>query len=397
MFIARPNSNRNLRSASQCRHASRLEFETKMNAVIACGGTGGHLFPGLAVAEVLRQRGHDVLLFISEKDVDALALKEHPEIPFEKLPSIGLPSPFSPTIFGFVRRFNESLARCRAIYRRYKPQVVLGMGGFTSTAPVLAGKMRDVCTFIHESNAVPGKANKMTARLVRAVLLGFKECAPFFPMVKAQITGTAIRTDLQRMDRKLAREKLGLHGDIATLLVMGGSQGASGINQAMIKSLPALADIALQVIHLTGAREEKLVADNYQRANVPAFVASFHHRMEEVYSAADLAVARSGAASLAELASFSLPGILIPFPYASDDHQTRNAEIFTKADAAIVVKEAEILDDVLARRIREIIDDPVRLQRMSKNSARLSSHNAANAVVETMERYAATLHRRLIL
>src|SRR5205823_803580 len=327
MFIARPNSNRNLRSASPCRHASRLEFETKMNAVIACGGTGGHLFPGLAVAEVLRQRGHDVLLFISEKDVDALALKEHPEIPFEKLPSIGLPSPFSPTIFGFVRRFNESLARCRAIYRRYKPQVVLGMGGFTSTAPVLAGKMRGVCTFIHESNAIPGKANKLTARLVRAVLLGFKECAPFFPRVKTEITGT---------------------------------------------------------------REEKLVADNYRRANVPAFVASFHHRMEEVYSAADLAVARSGAASLAELASFSLPGILIPFPYASDDHQTRNAEIFTKADAAIVVKEAEILDDILARRIREIIDDPVRLQRMSKNSARLSSRNAANAVVETMERYTAT-------
>jgi UDP-N-acetylglucosamine--N-acetylmuramyl-(pentapeptide) pyrophosphoryl-undecaprenol N-acetylglucosamine transferase len=358
-----------------------------MNAVIACGGTGGHLFPGLAVAEVLRKRGHDVLLFVSEKDVDALALKEHPEIPFERLPSIGLPSPFSPTIFGFVRRFSESLARCRAIYRRYKPQVVLGMGGFTSTAPVLAGKMRGVPTFIHESNAIPGKANKMTARLVRAVLLGFKECAPFFPRVKTEITGTPIRTDLQRIDRGLAREKLGLRNEITTLLVMGGSQGASGINQAMIKSLPALADATLQVIHLTGAREEKLVADNYRRANVPAFVAAFHHRMEEVYSAADLAVARAGAASLAELASFSLPGILIPFPYAADDHQTRNAEIFGKADAAIVVKEAEILDEVLARRIREIIDDPERLQRMSKNSARLSSRNAASAVVETMERY----------
>ena len=358
-----------------------------MNAVIACGGTGGHLFPGLAVAEVFRKRGHDVLLFISEKDVDALALKEHPEIPFEKLPSVGLPSPFSPTIFGFVRRFNESLARCRTIYRRYKPQVVLGMGGFTSTAPVLAGKMRGVPTFIHESNAIPGRANKLTARLVRAVLLGFKECAPFFPKVKTEITGTPIRTDLQRIDRRLAREKLGLHDDMTTLLVMGGSQGASGINQAMIRSLPALAKTALQVIHLTGAREEKLVADNYRRADVPAFVAAFHHRMEEVYSAADLAVARSGAASLAEIASFSLPGILIPFPYAADDHQTRNAEIFTKADAAIVVKEAEILDDVLARRIREIIDDPERLQRMSKNSARLSSHDAANTVVETMERY----------
>src|SRR5205085_11566427 len=155
-----------------------------MNAVIACGGTGGHLFPGLAVAEVLRERGHDVLLFISEKDVDALALKEHPEIRYEKLPSVGLPSPFSPAILGFLRRFNESLARSRAIYRRFEPEVVLGMGGFTSTAPVLAGKFRGVPTFIHESNAVPGKANRLTARFVGAVLLGFKECAPFFSKVK---------------------------------------------------------------------------------------------------------------------------------------------------------------------------------------------------------------------
>jgi undecaprenyldiphospho-muramoylpentapeptide beta-N-acetylglucosaminyltransferase len=361
-----------------------------MNTIIACGGTGGHLFPGLAVAEVLRKRGHNVLLFVSEKDVDALALKEHPEIPFEKLPSIGLPSPFSPTILGFLRRFNESLARCRSIYRRYKPQVVLGMGGFTSTAPVLAGKMRGVPTFIHESNAIPGKANKLTARMVRAVLLGFKECAPFFPKVKTEITGTPIRTGLQPIDRKIAREKLGLNRDQTTLLIMGGSQGATGINQAMIKALPALANTGLQVIHLTGAREEKLVADNYRRANLPAFVAAFHHHMEEVYSAADLAVARAGAASLAELASFSLPGILIPFPYAADDHQTRNAEIFSRAGAAVVVKESEIQDDALAQKILEFIEDPVRLEKMSQNSRRLSSRDAANAVAQTIERYAAT-------
>lgn len=358
-----------------------------MNAVIACGGTGGHLFPGLAVAEVLRERGHTVLLFVSEKEVDALALKEHPEIPVEKLPSIGLPSPFSPAILGFLRRFNESLRRCRATYARFKPQVVLGMGGFTSTAPVLAGKIRGVPTFIHESNAVPGKANKLTARMVRAVLLGFKECAPFFPKVKTEVTGTPIRTELQRLDRKVAREKLGLSADLLTLLVMGGSQGATGINQALIKALQSLTNASLQVIHLTGAREEKLVADNYRRTNVPAFVAAFHHRMEEVYSAADFAVARSGAASLAELAAFSLPAILIPFPYAADDHQARNAEIFAKADAAVIVKESDILDDALGRKILEFLDDPARLQRMSENCAQLSTRDAANAVVETMERY----------
>jgi UDP-N-acetylglucosamine--N-acetylmuramyl-(pentapeptide) pyrophosphoryl-undecaprenol N-acetylglucosamine transferase len=358
-----------------------------MNAIIACGGTGGHLFPGLAVAEVLRERGHEVLLFVSEKDVDALALKEHPEIPFEKLPTIGLPSPFSPAILGFVRRFNESFRRCRSIYQRFNPQVVLGMGGFTSTAPVLAGKMRGVPTFIHESNAIPGKANKMTARLVRAVLLGFKECAPFFPKVKTEVTGTPIRTELQRLDRKAAREKLGLSADIPTLLVMGGSQGASGINQAMIKSLPSLDGARLQLIHLTGARDEKLVADNYRRAKLPAFVAAFHHRMEELYSAADFAVARSGAASLAELAAFALPAILIPFPYAADDHQARNAEVFVKAEAAILVKESEILDDALAQKIRPFIEDHGRLERMSQNAAKLSTRNAATAVVETMEKY----------
>src|SRR5438045_6794110 len=282
-----------------------------MNTVIACGGTGGHLFPGLAVAEVLRARGHEVMLFVSEKEIDSLAMTGREEFRFERLPSVGFPWPFSPRIFGFMGRFAESLRLCRGIYRRFKPHAVLGMGWFTSTAPVLAGKMRGVPTFIHESNAIPGKAHKMTRRLVRAVLLGFKECAPFVPKVKTEVTGTPIRTELQRLDRKAAREKRGLSADIPTLLVMGGSQGASGINQAMIKSLPSLDGARLQLIHLTGTRDEKLVADNYRRAKLPAFVAAFHHRMEELYSAADFAVARSGAASLAELAAFALPAILI--------------------------------------------------------------------------------------
>ncbi len=359
-----------------------------MNAVIACGGTGGHLFPGLAVAETLRERGHEVMLFVSEKEIDALALSGHSEFRFEKLPTIGLPSPFSPTIFGFLRRFNQSLSLCRSIYGQFKPQVVLGMGGFTSTAPVLAGRMRGAATFIHESNAIPGKANRLTARLVRAVLLGFKECAPFFPKAHTEVTGTPIRTELQRIDRNVAREKLGLQRDLTTLLVMGGSQGASGINQAMIKSLPSLHGVPLQVIHLSGPRDERLVADNYHRENIPAHVAPFHHRMEEVYSAADFTVARSGAASLAELAFFSLPAILIPFPYAADDHQTRNAEIFAKAGAAMVLKESELSGDLLARRIKDLIGNPETLRRMSESSARLAPKNAASLVVATMEKYA---------
>jgi len=361
-----------------------------MNAVIACGGTGGHLFPGLAVAEVLRKRGHEVMLFISEKEIDTLAVTNRSEFRYEKLPTIGLPSPFSPTIVRFMQRFNESLSQCRRIYRNFQPNVVLGMGGFTSTAPVLAGRMRGIPTFIHESNAIPGKANRLTARMVRAVLLGFKECAQFFPKVRTEVTGTPIRVELERMDRVVARRKLGLREDLRTLLVMGGSQGATGINQAIIKALPSLQGEPLQVIHLSGARDERLVADNYQREKIPAFVAAFHHAMEDVYSATDFAIARSGAASLSELASFSLPSLLIPFPYAADDHQTRNAEIFARAEAAIMLREADLSGDVLARQIRELIGDPARLQRMSENSGRLAPKNAADLVVETMERYTHT-------
>ncbi len=358
-----------------------------MNAVIACGGTGGHLFPGIAVAEVLRDRGHEVMLLVSEKEIDALALSGRANFRFEKLPTVGLPSPFSPAILGFIRRFYESLSLCRSIYRKFKPQVVLGMGGFTSTAPVLAGRMRGVSTFIHESNAIPGKANRLTARMVRAVMLGFKECAPFFPKARTEVTGTPIRTELKPLDREVARQRLGLRADLPTLLVMGGSQGASGINQAVIKSLPFLHGVPLQVIHLSGARDERLVADNYGREKIPAYISAFHHRMEEVYSAADLLVARAGAASLAEFAAFSLPSILIPFPYAADDHQTRNAEIYARAQAAILVKESEISGELLARKIRELIESPERIRNMSVNSLQLAPKNAAGLMVTTMEKY----------
>jgi UDP-N-acetylglucosamine--N-acetylmuramyl-(pentapeptide) pyrophosphoryl-undecaprenol N-acetylglucosamine transferase len=360
-----------------------------MNAIIACGGTGGHLFPGIAVAEVLRQRGHEVLLFVSEKEIDGLALSTRSQFRFEKLPTVGFPSVLSPRIFGFIRRFTESLSLCRSIYTKFNPQIVLGMGGFTSTAPILAGRMRGISTLVHESNAIPGKANRLAAKMVGAVLLGFKEAAQFFPRVRTEVTGTPIRTELKRLDKESARQKLGLQPGVTTLLVMGGSQGASGINQAMIKSAPSLraAAAGLQIIHLSGSRDERLVADNYRREQIPAFVAAFHHHMEEVYSAADFAVARSGAASLAELAFFGLPTILIPFPYAADDHQTRNAEIFARAGAAVVLKESDLTAESFTQKIRGMIDHPEQLRRMSEKSLQLAPGDAANRVAITMEKF----------
>ena len=360
-----------------------------MNVVIACGGTGGHLFPGLAVAEKLRDRGHEVLIFISEKEIDALAVRDHREkFRFEKLRSIGLPSLFSPAMVGFVRGFGASLTQCRRYYREFRPDAVLGMGGFTSTGPMLAGCLARIPTFIHESNAIPGKANRLNARLARIVLLGFGECARYFPKKHCEVTGTPIRAGLgQTLDQSAAQKIFGFPEatDRKTLLVMGGSQGAHGINQAILDALPHWQS-AFQIIHLSGRDDEETVRAAYRQAGVDAYVAAFHHRMQEAYAAADFAISRSGAASLSELAYFGLPSLLIPYPFAAEDHQTFNAEIFTRAGAALCVAENAISGDSLARQVVEIVQSPGKLQTMADAARRLAPTNAADLVVTVLER-----------
>ena len=360
-----------------------------MNVVIACGGTGGHLFPGLAVAEVLRQRGHEVLIFISEKEIDALAVRDHVGLfRFEKLPSVGMPPLFSPAMLGFARGFAVSVSRCRASYRDFRPDAVLGMGGFTSTAPMFAGRLAKVPTFIHESNAIPGKANRLNARLARVVLLGFAECAKFFPKSHTEVTGTPIRAGLrERLGRQEGQALFGLRegNEKKTLLVMGGSQGAHGLNEAVIHALPEWST-TLQIIHFTGRDDEAAVRSAYESAGVNSYVAAFHHRMQEAYSAADFVISRSGAASLSELAYFGLPSLLIPYPFAAEDHQTFNAQIFTDAKASVALKERETTGDYLAKIVLEILRSPAKLSSMADEARRLAPPDAAALLVETIEK-----------
>ena len=354
--------------------------------VIACGGTGGHLFPGLAVAEALKARGHEVMLFVSEKEIDTLALKAHPDFRAEKLPSIGMPSVLSPAFIRFLRRSWESLGTCRRAYHKFRPAVVLGMGGFTSTAPILAGRLRRLPTFIHESNAIPGRANKFTARFATKVLLGFSECEALFPGRNCVVTGTPVRRDLGApMDRKAALATFRLDPERKTLLVMGGSQGASGINQILFKCAPLLGRESLQIIHLTGDRDDRLAAANYQRENIPHYVAPFHHRMEEGLSAADLVVSRAGAASLSELSQFGLASVLIPYPFATDDHQTHNANVFVNGGAAELQREPEVVPEAFAALIANLLANDGRRQEMSAAARALLPRNAAENVADEIE------------
>jgi UDP-N-acetylglucosamine--N-acetylmuramyl-(pentapeptide) pyrophosphoryl-undecaprenol N-acetylglucosamine transferase len=364
-------------------------MSTSFRAVIACGGTGGHLFPGLAVAEVLKERGHDVLLFVSEKTIDSVALKAHPDFRAEKLPSVGMPSVLSPAFVRFVRRSWESLSHCRTTYRKFRPAVVLGMGGFTSTAPLLAGRLQRLPTLIHESNAIPGRANKLAAKFVTRVLLGFGDCAEHFPGVETVVTGTPVRRTLgEPLPREAALAAFRLEAGRPTVLIMGGSQGASGINQVMFKCAPLLRGREIQIIHLTGERDDRVAAANYQREELPHYVAAFHHRMEEAYSAADIVVSRAGAASLSELSQFALPSILVPYPYATDDHQSFNAGVFARAGAAEIQSEQKSTPEGMAAMILNLVGDTRRREAMAAAARAILPREAARNVADQVARAA---------
>ena len=364
-----------------------------MNFVIAAGGTGGHLFPGLAVGEVLLARGHRVMLIISEKEIDALATQGRDEFRIERVPGVGLQSRSPVALVKFLLKFRAGLNQVKALYRDFAPHAVLGMGGFTSTGPILAGRARKIPTFVHESNAISGKSNRLNARLVTRVLIGFAECARTFPAGKCDVTGTPIRSSLSgRIEKAQALAAFGLQPGRTTLLVMGGSQGAHGINQALSNALPQLAGQPLQIIHLTGKQDEQLMRENYARAGIPAFTAAFCHQMQEAYSAADFAISRSGAASLTELSHFALPGILIPYPSAAEDHQTFNAKIFERAGAATLLPESETTGETLAKKLLWFLDDPTRLAAASGASARLAPQDAAARVADVLLSAAASLN-----
>lgn len=352
---------------------------------IAAGGTGGHLFPGLAVAEVLHALGHQVLMLTSEKHIDAVATEGRSEFQIARLPGMGLPRGISLQTLKFFARFARGILQCRSLFAGFQPDAVLGMGGFTSIAPILAGRLSGLPVFVHESNAIPGKANRLNARIAGGWLAGFEECARTIPSVPCTVTGTPVRgAFLQHPSKEEALRKFGLSPERKTVLVMGGSQGAAGVNMAVMEAAANLASAGFQFLHITGAADEKTVAGFYQNEGIPAWTAAFHHAMQDAYSAADIAVARSGAASLTELSFFGLPSILIPYPFAAEDHQTCNAKIFSDAGAALLVQEREASGPFLAAEIRRILGDAQALAKMTTACRSLYRSDAAERVARVL-------------
>lgn len=350
--------------------------------VIACGGTGGHLFPGIAVAESWTRQGGRALLLISEKQIDTLASEGYSHLEFKKMPSVAMPGLFSlkmpEFLLGFLRSFRDS----RRLLREFGANAVLGMGGFTSSAPLAAGKWNGLPTFIHESNAIPGRANRLNARFSSEVLVGFADCARHFGTARpVKVTGTPLRPGIvARPSREEGLAFFGLDPAKRTLLVMGGSQGARRINELVAASLPRLAEAGIQVLQISGPGDYDLVKPAYEAHPAGGVLKSFCAEMQFALAAADLAICRSGASTLTELAHFEIPSVLVPYPFAADDHQTRNAEIYSTPGAALLWPQSSLNDANFSDQILSLITNEQRLAEMRSALAALIIADSAEQV-----------------
>ena len=320
---------------------------------IACGGTGGHLFPGMAVAQELRLRGCDVSLLISPKEVDQQAVKSAVGLEIVTLPAVALNRGQG---LGFARGFVASFRASRNLFRQRRPQAVLGMGGFTSAPPVIAGKLCGAATAFHESNAIPGRANRWLAHVVDEGFVGFASATNHLFLQRITTTGTPVRAQFQPQNAEGCRAALGLDARRPVLLVMGGSQGATGVNDIVLAALPALARLMpeLQFLHLSGAGDFEKVGAAYATQKLKAIVRPFLAEMELALGAASAAISRAGASTMTELAAMRLPAILIPYPQAAYDHQLYNARAFAQTGAARFVEQAEATPQVLSQLVVEL-------------------------------------------
>jgi len=364
---------------------------------IACGGTGGHLFPGLAVAGQLKMRGCEVALLISPKDVDQQGARSAHGMEIFTLPAVALQNG---NYFSFAGSFWKSWRAAKKIFQARPPDAVLGMGGFTSAPPVLAGNAFGAKTFLHESNTIPGRANRFLSRFVDEAFVGFPEAVARLKARKVITTGTPVRPqfqwggaagepaceDARPADMAGCRTALGLEPNLPTILVVGGSQGARGLNELIWSALPLLTKRNWQWLHLAGTDTLERVRAAYAANGIKATVKPFLAEMNLALGAATAVVSRAGASSLAEIAAMRLPCLLVPFPAAADNHQFYNASAFEKTGAAMLLEQKASTPEMVAALVAQLVEDEAVRVKVQSALAQWHAPKAAEEIAEDILR-----------
>ena len=357
-----------------------------MRLIIAGGGTGGHLFPGIALATALQRQvpATQVLFIGTSRLLDQQTLAEQ-GFELAAIDCGGVKG------LGIIAKLRSLLMIPGAVWaalrilRRFRPDLVFGVGGYVTGPVLLAAWLLRIPIGIHEQNSVPGLANRWAGKLADRICISLP-CIPPFPPAKTVQTGNPVRQEILAAagEQKQLAEK-------PIVLVLGGSQGAHRVNILMMEAMEKLAGspLSLQLIHQTGATDQEMVTQCYQRLGIEAEVVPFIRGMAQVYSRADLVVSRAGATTLAELAVMGLPSLLIPYPYAADNHQVTNGEYYKKSGGCLVLEESGLTGEILARTISEHLHNREELHTMAASMKTMAMPDATNRIVAECLRLAA--------
>ncbi|MDO8540949.1 MAG: UDP-N-acetylglucosamine--N-acetylmuramyl-(pentapeptide) pyrophosphoryl-undecaprenol N-acetylglucosamine transferase [Opitutaceae bacterium] len=358
--------------------------------IISCGGTGGHLSPGISLAEGLNARGHETRLLISQKKVDTRLSEKYPQLKFQRMPGTGFS--FQPLkLLRCAISQTQALLFCLRLLRESRPDALVGFGGFTSAPLVAAGWLTGIPVALHESNRVPGMAIRTLGRLAHRVYLppGIK-VAGIRPSATRHV-GLPVRREIVRHPQVAARAALGMDSNQRLLVILGGSQGASSLNDWARQNLPAFAAEGIQVYCVTGmGKGADGIVELKTRDGAPirSVFMSFCDQMAELMSAADLVISRAGAGTLAELIRCETPAILVPYPQAADDHQRANAAFFERQGGGIIISQTQL--GQLHAEVLDMIFNDWLLRKFRGNLQRMDRANSLEVMLADLEDIAGT-------
>lgn len=365
-----------------------------MKIVVSGGGTGGHIYPALAlIREIQKKEKNSSFLYIgTEKGLESTLVRRE-KIPFKAIEITGFKRKISFDNVKTVMRFLKGVRESKKMLKEFQADVVIGTGGYVCGPVVYAAAKLGIPTIIHEQNSVPGLTNKFLSRYATKVAICFPEAESFFPKSKTVFTGNPRASEVLSFSGKKGIEKMGLDVNKSTVLVVGGSRGARPINDAILKVMTQLKDKPYQLLYVTGDVHYDKVTEELRLIGNPenVVVKPFIHNMPEVLAGVDLVVARAGATTLAELTALGVPSILIPSPYVTNNHQEKNADSLVKKDAAKMILEKDLTGSNLLKSIDDILLSNEQLNKMKAAATSLGVPNASEKMYEVMQ--AVTLKR----
>ena len=350
--------------------------------IITGGGTGGHLFPGISLAQAMMGAypGCEVLFIGTERKVDRTALSS---LGFETMAikSQGIKGKNLIAILKALLLQPFAIWEAARIIRKFKPDLVFGVGGYVTGPVILAARLLGITTCIHEQNSIPGLANKLLGHIANKIFVSLPGSEKYFPANKTILSGNPVRSNIV----KASREVKSAPGQASsTLLVLGGSQGARRLNSLILEAAENCLNKLSpppNIIHQTGVHDEDNVRKKYVELGLNARVQAFYGDMAEIYSQADLIVSRAGATTIAELTVFHKPVILVPFPYAADNHQEINGQLLVEAGAGIMFRQADLTGEKLGLEIKRVLGDKNLLAEMAENSGKVAKPEATETIV----------------